>query len=154
MNAEPDSTRQLLYRLMAENRQHARLSEDRRIFISCVTVLAASGILIALTVGPPGLRSLPLALWLVAIGVFGAITCLKLYERAQFHERRAQLLRARLIEMTPAAQAQQAQAEAESAHISEHPRIARVRLNSVLVGLNLAASLAGLLYTALDVAHR
>jgi hypothetical protein len=31
-----DPTHRLLYRLMAENRQHARLSEDRRIAVTAV----------------------------------------------------------------------------------------------------------------------
>jgi hypothetical protein len=134
---------------MAENRRHARLSEDRRIFLSAVVLLAASAILIALIAFPPSLRTLPLALWLSVLGFTGVLVCLKLYERAQFHEHRARYLRARLIELTPNSGADQAQLAAEAEHVREHPRLASIRLNVVLVALNIAVSLFGLLYVVL-----
>lgn len=149
MSSDPDPARRLLYRLMAENRQHARLSEDRRIAITSVTVLASSATIIALTVIGPGLRTLPLALWLIGIGVLGVLMCAKLYERAQFHERRARALRARLLELTPDAGIEQAQQEAEAEHGREHPRLSSLRLNMLLVAVHVLAAFLGLLYVAL-----
>jgi hypothetical protein len=149
-----DPTQRLLYQLMAENRQHARLSEDRRIAITAVTVLAASGILVALTVVPPGVRTLPLALWLTGLGASSTFVCLKLHERAQFHERRARQLRARLIELTPERTSiDQAQGEAEAAHRREHSRLSSLRLNTLLVALNLLVALLGLLFVVLSLAR-
>lgn len=154
MNSERDPVARLLYRLMAENRQHARLSEDRRIAISSVTTLVGSGLAIALTVIPSGLRSLPLALWLVVLGILGALACLKLHERAQFHERRARRLLARLADLAPEAQAEQLQTDAEAAHIRDYPHLAALRFNSILVGLNLSIALLGILYLAIDAVSR
>lgn len=152
MSPDLDPARRLLYRLMAENRQHARLSEDRRIAITSVTVLASSATLIALTVIGPGVRTLPLALWLTGIGALGTLLCAKLYERALFHERRARELRARLVDLARDAGVEQAQQEAEAAHRREHPRLSSLRLNTLLIALNVLAVVLGLLYVALAVA--
>jgi uncharacterized membrane protein len=138
---------------MAENRDHARLSEDRRIVITSVAVFAASALLIALSVLPSNLRTLPLALWLTIIGVGAALACLKLYERSQLHELRARRLRARLIELTPDSGAESAQQEADDEHIRDHSRLAALRFNSVLLTLNLAVALIGVLYIVLALIH-
>lgn len=153
MNEQHDQERQLLYRLMAENREHARRSEDRRIAITSVTVLTATGILVTLTFLPSSSWTLPLALWLTGLGAVGALLCLKLYERAQFHERRARQVRNRLIELAPEAGAQQAHDEAEAAHRREHPRLWSLRLNTLLVSLNVLAALLGVLYVVLALAR-
>jgi hypothetical protein len=153
VSAEQDHARQLLYRLMAENREHARLSEDRRIAITCVTLLASSGTLIALTLIGPGTRTLPLALWLTGIGTLGTLLCAKLYERAQFHEHRARELRARLLELAPDAGIEQAQQEAEAAHRREHPRLSSLRLNTLLIAVNALAAVLGLLYIAFTLVY-
>jgi len=152
VSPDQDPARQLLYRLMAENRQHARRSEDRRIAITSVTVLASTVSLIALTSIGPGPRTLPLALWLTGIGTLGTLLCAKLYERALFHERRARALRARLLDLAPDAGIEQAQQEAEAAHRSEHPRLSSLRLNTFLLAINVLAALLGLLYVALALA--
>ncbi len=152
MNTDP--THRLLYRLMAENRQHARLSEDRRIAVTAVMVLGASGVLIALSLMPPGVRTLPLALWLTGLGALGAVVCIKLHERAKFHERRARRLRTFLIESTPdGGSIEQAMAEVEVGHRRERPRLSSLRLNTLLVALNALVALFGLLFAALAIAR-
>jgi multisubunit Na+/H+ antiporter MnhF subunit len=153
VSPDPDPARRLLYRLMAENRHHARLSEDRRIVISAAVLLAATIILITLVVFPPSLRTLPLALWLALLGSIASVMCLKLYERAQFHERRARHLRARLIELTPGSGADDAQTGAEAEQLRQFPRLAALRLNTLLVTLNIAVALLGLLYAVLALLH-
>jgi len=152
VSPDQDHARQLLYRLMAENRQHARRSEDRRIAITSVTVLASTVSLIALTSIGPGPRTLPLALWLTGIGALSTLLCAKLYERALFHERRARELRARLLALAPDAGIEQAQQEAEAAHRREHPRLSSLRLNTLLLAVNVLAALLGLLYVVLALA--
>jgi len=154
VSPETDRADQLLYRLMAENREHARRSEDRRIAISSITTLTCSAILITLAVLPAGLRTLPLALWLVALGILGVLSCIKLHERALFHERRARLLRRQLDARVPEAQAEQVQADAKSAHDHDHPLLSAIRFNALLVGLNVSISVLGILYVAIDVMQR
>ena len=153
MNPQQDAAERLLYQLMAENRQHAHLSEDRRIVISCVTTAIASAIAIALALLSPGLRTLPLALWLVFVGVFGLLSCVKLYERAQFHERRARMLRDKLVELTAETGTNELLAESQTIHMRQHPRLSAIRFNSLLGGLNVGIALLGVLYSILDLAH-
>jgi Tfp pilus assembly protein PilN len=138
---------------MAENRQHAQLSEDRRIVISCVTAAIASAITITLALLSPGLRTLPLALWLMLVGAFGLVSCVKLYERAQFHEHRARVLRKKLVELTGDTDTIQLLSEAQAAHVRQHPRLSALRFNSLLSGLNASIILLGILYSVLDLVH-
>lgn len=154
MNPKQDAAERLLYQLMAENRQHAQLSEDRRIIISCVTTGVASVIAITLTLLSPGLRTLPLALWLVFVGVFGLLSCLKLYERAQFHERRARILRDTIADLTADTDMKELLAEAQAAHVRRYPRLSVIRFNSLLNGLNVGIVLLGVLYSVLDLVYR
>jgi hypothetical protein len=118
-----------------------------------LTVLAATGILVAPTVQPSSSQTLPLALWLTGLGTVGALLCLKLHERAQFHERRARQLRDRLIELAPESGAQEANEEAEADHRREHPRLSSLRLNTLLVALNVLAALLGVLHIVLALAR-
>jgi hypothetical protein len=141
--------RTLLYRLMEENRLHARQSEDRRIFLTAANALAASIILVALAVLPSTLRVLPLAVWLTLFGTVGIVLCLKLYERAQFHELRARKLRDRLNELAPDSGAQAALATADKEHSTMHGRTMAIRLNVLLVSLNAIVAVLGLVYILL-----
>lgn len=139
---------------MQENWVHARRSEDRRIAITGVNVLAASGSLVALALTNVTVRSLPLAVWLVAVGTYGSLACLKLNERADFHTLRARRFRARLAELTPIALVDQIQSETETAHLSRSPRLAALRFNSVLLGLNLVAGAIGVVYIVISATTR
>jgi len=138
---------------MAENRQHAQLSEDRRIVISCVTAAIASAIAVALALISPGLRTLPLALWLVLIGAFGLFSCIKLYERGQFHERRARTLRNKLAELTANSGTNELLTEAQAAHARQYPHLSAIRFNYLLSGVNTGIVLLGILYLVLDLVY-
>lgn len=153
MNSQQDGTERLLYQLMAENRQHAQRSEDRRIVISCVTAAIASAIAVALALISPGLRTLPLALWLVLVGIFGLLSCLKLYERAQFHERRARVLRDKLAELAANTGTNGLLSEADAAHARQSPRLSAIRFNLLLSGINAVIVLLGILYFVLDLVY-
>jgi uncharacterized membrane protein len=154
VNSEQDAAVRLLYQLMDENRQHARLSEDRRIVISCVTAVAASAVATVMALLSPSVRTLPLALWLVFLGLFGLLSCIKLYERAQLHERRARALRSKLVDLTVGTGVNELLAEAQAANVRQHPRFSAIRFNSILTGLNVGIVLLGVLYAALDVLYR
>ena len=130
---------------MAENRRHAEKSEDRRIFITAVTVVTALAALIAMPFVPHGSRSLLAPLWLAVVGAAATVLCLKLHERAEFHEERARDLRRRIAEMSAVPADDVAQHDIHEEHARRYPRLSRVRLNTVLVALNLTAAALGLL---------
>jgi hypothetical protein len=153
MKPEQDAAERLLYQLLAENRQHAQLSEDRRIVISCVTAAIASAVAVALALLSPGLRTLPLALWLVLVGAFGLLSCLKLYERAQFHERRARTIRDKLASLTADSGVNELLVEAQTAHVRLYSRLSTIRFNWLLSGLNVGIVVLGILYSVLDLVY-
>ena len=143
MNHPPTESPDLLNRLMAEDRVHAHRSEDRRIFITTVDTVAATAILIALTLGPSRRLTLVLALWLTLIGLYGILACLKLAERNAFHTFRARSFRSRLIELSPGADAQRIVSTAEQAHSHVYPHLSRLRLNNLFLSLHLGMVAAG-----------
>jgi hypothetical protein len=94
-------------------------------------MIAAAGLIAALALGPTGTRAVPIGLWMLAEAVFGVLFCLKLHERALFHETRARAFRARLAELASIDVAQ-LQRDAEDGHHRRHQHLASLRLNSVL----------------------
>src|ERR1051326_2301754 len=133
----------LLSRLMQENWRHARLSENRRIAVTSVNLAAATGILIALRWATVDVHDLALALALVILGTYGTAACVKLHERALFHEHRARLFRDRLVELLPQSDAGAVNTHAYETHGLRHRYVARLRFNSVLLLPNVSIAAAG-----------
>lgn len=148
MTEDGQTTRELLYTLMAENRRHAEQSENRRIFVTAMDMIAASGLIAVLAMVPTGTRTVPISLWMLAQATFGVFFCLKLHERALFHETRARALRARLAEVV-AVDVEQLQRDAEHGHNRRHQRLASLRLNNVLVAVHVAIGLFGTVLVAI-----
>lgn len=91
----------ILLKMYEEQRTQARHHESQRISVT--------NILITLTVASLGLighlrfqpEALPLAVFLVVIGVYGLITTWKLYERSRYHYARSSLYRDKVDEFSP-----------------------------------------------------
>ena len=83
-----------------------------------------------------GSQTLPLALWMLGIGIYGIVATLKLYERSQFHILRARKLRARLDILCPDAQEEELQHLAEKEHQRRYPLLMHIRLNTIWIGLH------------------
>lgn len=90
-----------LLRMYEEQRTQARHHETQRISIT--------NILISLTVACLGLighlkfslDALPIAIFLIVIGIYGAITTWKLYERSRYHYTRSSIYRDRIDFLSP-----------------------------------------------------
>jgi Zn-dependent protease len=136
MNHPANEELDLIVRLMADDRLHAHRSEDRRIFITGVNIIATTAVLVALILGSSRNARLVLSFWLLLIGVYGLFACLKLAERDAFHTLRARSLRALLIELAPQTGVERILHAAEQTHRVSQPRLARLRLNDLLVSLH------------------
>ena len=144
-------TYELLFRHMEENWLHARQAEEKRAMIATVNLLIASvmnGIVVFTGLSH---KTLPLALWMIVLGIYGIATSVKLYERSQFHISRARKLRARLDELCPDAQVEHLQRIAEDEHKLRHPVVMNVRLNNIWVGLHILIAASGILYTIIGL---
>ena len=146
-----NDTHEFLLRSIEENWIHARQSEDKRATIAIVILIVASFIQVVLTQVGLNKNALPLTLWLILLGVYGIATSAKLYERSQFHIRRARKLRARLDELCPDAQVELLQKMAEDEHKVHYPRLMNVRLNNIWLGLYTLIAVLGVVYTIISL---
>jgi hypothetical protein len=138
--------RELLLRLMEEDRRIAQRSEDRRLLVAISTLGMTLGAQAVLAATGLSRRSLPLTIGMTAVSVQGAVACLKLHERELFHTARARAFRAELARLNPEARTLDVAAAVERDHGRRH-RLARLRLNSVLVAGQAATAALGVAYT-------
>jgi hypothetical protein len=138
-----------LLRAMEENQIHARQAEDKRAVLANIVLVLAFAAIGALTFTGLARRALPLTLLLVFLGIYGAITTTKLYERSQYHILRARKLRARLDELFPDAQVELLQKAAENEHQTCYRLFARLRLNTIWTAMYLVLILLGCVLSVL-----
>lgn len=141
----------LLFCTMEENWRLARQAEEKRATIAAVNLIVISGLQSVLVVYGLGLKTLPLALWMLGIGVYGIVATAKLYERSQFHILRARKLRARLDVLSPDAQEEELQRRAEEEHRKRYPLLIDIRLNALWIGLHCLIVALGLYDTIASI---
>jgi hypothetical protein len=139
-----------LHHLLEENWRHVRLSEDRRIAITSVNIIAATGVQITVLVLGFSPRVLPLTIWMILLGLFGCVACLRLDERAQLHSARARRLR-ELMEEETGARAIDVLARSDRSHAERHRVLGRIRLQTAFMGINVATLMAGLTYSVFAI---
>jgi hypothetical protein len=141
--------RDLLLTLYNEQRAQARWHEEQRERVSSLCV-AVAGVLLALQ-GPAGADLVPVtSLMLVGIGVFGAVTAWKHYERNRLHAELARTYRRRLAALVGATEIEAMNAMAAQRHgvvwrATQHLRLYRLwtTMNLLVAMLGLAILLTG-----------
>lgn len=144
---------EFLSRNMEENWLLARQAEDRRATIAMVNLILASAAQGIFAFIGLNLKTLPLALWLIVLGIYGIAASMKLYERSQFHILRARKLRSRLDEFYPDAQVENLYRAAEKEQQMRYPVMMHVRLNNLWIGLHVLIAIAGIAYTVIDLKY-
>ena len=114
-----------------------------------IVLIVAAAIQIVLSIIGFNGKALPLTITLIILGEYGMLATTKLYERSQFHIRRARRLRSRLNQLYPDAQVEQLQQSAEHEHQKCYPVFMRIRLNSIWLGLYVIIFSTGILETIL-----
>ncbi|HEU5230707.1 MAG TPA: hypothetical protein VFU49_22990 [Ktedonobacteraceae bacterium] len=131
---------------MQENWRLSREAEEKRSLLATINLFLATALQITIVFTGFHLQILPLACWLIFIGLYGIIAGLKLYERSQFHIMRARKLRAKLDSMYLDAELEQVFQEAEQAHKLAYPFLMRIRLNTIWTLLHTLIALLGIIY--------
>ena len=137
----------VLLKLCEEQWTQARQSEDQRATITNIVFVVASAIIGLIAQTGLVLQVLPLTILLLVIGIYGAITSEKLYERHQFHMRRAAFWRKRLNELHPNAEIEKYKDQSDARHRTKFPRLNRMRLHYLWLTLHLGIALAGIILT-------
>jgi len=135
---------ELLWRLYADNREYARAHESQR--------SAAANLIVAISAGLLGLATfdqkltvadLPLTLFLMLVGLFGAVFSSKHYERTRLHLNRARQYLRRLNDLFPEDRIVDLQKQGDAENERAFPRLYHLKLNSLWNGFYLLISFLG-----------
>jgi len=153
-------TTDVLLHLIDENWTQARQSEDQRATMSNLIVIIAAALSGVVTQTGYTINSLPLAVLLIVLGVFGVVATAKFYERSQFHVRRARKLRHRLNELCTDAQIQILYSAADKDHEAKFkypiilrriPVVREIHLYQVWLSLHVFIALLGVIFTVIII---
>lgn len=145
MTDEHGTSRDVFLKMYQEHCTQGRHHETQRsTVISAVMAVSAAVIGIItfdMTVAAPA--DLPLALFLVVLGVFGAGFSMKHYERFNLHMERARRHRDELDALLQGQPLRRMKEEADMAHRQDFPRMYKWRLHYWWLTLNLFVALVG-----------
>jgi len=145
---------EVLLRLCEEQWCQGRQSESQRATVTNFIITISAAILGFLVQKEFTLTSLPLAILLIALGVYGAVISAKLYERWQFHMRRARYWRKRIDELHPDARIDQLKVESDLEHKRKYPKLEKIRLNRLWSALHILIILIGVACTIIIIIRR
>jgi len=136
---------ELLWRLYADNREYARAHEGQRSMAANLVVAVSAGLLGMATLDQKLTSAdLPLTLFIIVVGLFGAVFSSKHYERTRLHLNRAKQYLKRLNELFPQDQIIELQKQGDSENERAFPRLSHMKLNSLWNCFYLLISLLGL----------
>ncbi|MEG3634904.1 hypothetical protein [Micromonospora palythoicola] len=127
----------------SEHREQLRQSENQRAVLTnyLLAITAALSGLIAQQ--KFAITTLPLSILIALSGLFGAIAAAKYHERAEYHLQQARALTRALKDDGALANSDDLIREYREAHYQKHPRLHRVRLHDLWIGLHCGISAYG-----------
>jgi hypothetical protein len=134
-----------LLKVYEEHWAQARQHENQRATITNVVLLIASAILGLISQQSLNIEMLPLAGLLIVVGIFGAISSEKLYERAEYDFERIRYLHGHLDKLFPKARLKKLREDADTQHKSKFPRLVRLHVHHLWLMMHLAVIIAGIL---------
>lgn len=136
---------EILLAYSQEDWEQRRQSENQRATITNFIITIASAILIYIVEKGLSTQQLPLTIFLIPLGIFGAVAVSKLYERGEYHMASTQAWRKRVDELYPKAQLLNLRNQAKEAHAKKFGMVIRewVRLHSIWASINLVIALIG-----------
>lgn len=125
-----------------EQRQQLRQSEDQRSSMTNYLLVITAGLSGLMAQQKYSTTTIPLAILIVIIGVYGAVASAKYHERANYHLSQARALTKDLQTMgtLPATSTVQTY---RTGHYAKYPLLSRVRLHWLWTGLHLAVAAYG-----------
>jgi hypothetical protein len=127
-----------------EHREQLRQSETQRgVMTNYILVIAAAigGFVIEQHFSS---RTIPLSIFTVIIGLYGAIVAAKFHERADYHLFQARALTKVLVDAGTLPDSRIVLQEYRESHYDKYPRLARIRLNWLWIGINAGIGIYGI----------
>ena len=145
MTAREDPT--LAY--WTEHREQFRQSENQRaVLTNFVLVIAAGASGLVIQQGFV-LRTLPLSILILVIGLYGALAVAKYHERATYHLLQARALTQALVSSGTLPDYDAVLEQSRQEHYQHYPRLHRLRLHWLWTGLHLSVAVYGVVLVVL-----
>ncbi|MGA9348400.1 MAG: hypothetical protein WBW48_06285 [Anaerolineae bacterium] len=138
---------EVLIKFCEEEWAQRRQSENQRATITNFVLTIASAVLVIIVQKGLNADSLPLAILLIPLGLYGALTSAKLYERGEFHINITKFWRKQIAELCPDVQLLQLREMAKSDHAAKFRVLTKVRLHDLWLGLHIGIVLVGVVLT-------
>jgi len=141
-------SREAVLAYWVEQRAQLRQSETQRSVLTnyiLVLVTAGTGLIVQQKFAA---RTLPLALLLAGLGVYGALASAKYHERAEYHLGQARALTRVLVGLGALPPDTELE-EQRQRHYTVYPRLSRIRLHWLWTGLHLAVAVYGVALAAI-----
>jgi hypothetical protein len=136
----------------SENRQQLRQSEDQRAVLTNYVLVIASALTGFIAQQKLALDTLPVAILMVVLGAYGAVTVAKYHERAEYHLTQARALTKTLADLGALPADTALLDEYRQRHYDKHPWLRRIRLHWLWTGLHTAIAIGGLVLTIVILA--
>jgi hypothetical protein len=131
-----------------EHREQFRQSENQRAVLTNYVLVIAAAVSGLVVQQGFKLRTLPLSVLIVVIGLYGALAVAKYHERANYHLFQARALTRVLIDSGALADHDAVLEEFRQAHYRNYPQLHRLRLNWLWIGLHLGVAVYGVVLVA------
>ena len=138
----------ILWKNCQEHWLQGRHHEIQRSSVTNVLIAISSAIIGLVTFDKTIVISdLPLTIFLIILGVFGAVFSAKHYERFSFHISRARKYREEINKLFPDTPLRELIDKADEKHNRKHPRLRKLRLQYFWLGLYVLITLIGVMLT-------
>lgn len=127
-----------------EHRQQMRQSESQRAVLTNYVVVIASALTGFAVQQKLSRDTLLLAILIILVGIYGAVTVAKYHERAEYHLTQARALTRTLVDLGALPSDDALLEEYRQHHYEGYPRLHRLRLHALWTGLHCTIAALGL----------
>ncbi len=127
----------------SEHRQQLRQSEGQRAVLTNYVLVIASALTGFIVQQKLALAALPVAILILILGAYGAITVAKYHERAEYHLTQARALTKTLTDLGVLPEDTALLDVYRQRHYDKYPRLYRIRLHMLWTGLHSAIAVGG-----------
>lgn len=147
-------TSDILWGMYQEQCTQSRHHESQRATMTNLFIAVSAGLISLVTYDKAiDVTDLPLTIFLIPLGCFGALFSAKHYERARLHVDRGREYRAKLEEILPGTELSELMGRANKHHNAEFPKVHNWHLNWFWICLHLMIALLGVILSIVAVAH-
>ena len=129
----------------------ARHFDEQRTTISNLIIIVAAAIIGFIIQVGISMKTLPMTIFLIVLGLYGTITVKKLYERHQYHIIRMRKFRERIDELVSDAKLMEIVNTSKDMHREHYPRLSKQRLHYLWSFLHISITIMGIITTIMSI---